>query len=112
MKYFFSSFVMSTKHSPQELEETIQYKKQKLDTNPIDNNNIQVESSTTSQSNNILEEGNVISQEGIKEEEILKILNTNYFDPDFIGKFCFSFKKNRTFTDETSQAIIYNSPFP
>ncbi|RIA89197.1 Oxoglutarate and iron-dependent oxygenase degradation C-term-domain-containing protein [Glomus cerebriforme] len=99
-------------HLSQELEENdttpIPHKKQKLDTIPLDNNNNPIEKSIETLEIPDENEQNYT----ISEEIVLDILNTNYVNPDFIRRFCFAFKKNQTFTHETSQAVIYNSPFP
>src|SRR6266542_1096947 len=102
----------------------VQYKKQKLDTIPLDNNEsieilppntfskleetietLEVPDENGEQNYTILEQ-----QQQVK-EETLDILNKNYLNPEFITRFCFAFKKNQTFTDDTSQATVYNLPF-
>jgi Rps23 Pro-64 3,4-dihydroxylase Tpa1-like proline 4-hydroxylase len=95
---------MSTlkKHTSEDLLEEndstlVPNKKQKLDTTLVDNNNESIETLE------IIDEN--------FEEEVPDILNKNYIDSEFIKRFYFAFKKNQTFTDETSQAIIYNLPF-
>ncbi len=118
----------------------IQCKKQKLDKIPVDNNTpienslpntfSKLEKPLEALDNHDFQEGrkdfnNLIQdkneegqnvfddctiQEQVK-EKVLDILNPGYTDPEFIRRFCFAFKKNQTFTDETSQAVVYNSPF-
>jgi len=107
-----------------ELEESdttsIQYKKQKLDTTPVDNSTSIEISPISSPNFSKLEEpiealdsynDNILEEVEVK-GEVPDKLNTNYVDPEFIRRFCFAFKKNQTFTDETSQAVVYNLPFP
>ncbi|CAG8516053.1 1314_t:CDS:2 [Funneliformis mosseae] len=116
---------MSTlnKHTSLELEDKeaiIQCKKQKLDKISVDNNSISnlenpIETLDNTQGG---EQGfnnnyTVTDKNGDDEikEKLLDILNLNYTDPEFIRRFCFAFKKNQEFTDETSHAVVYNSPF-
>lgn len=106
----------SKKHTSQDLLEEndstlLPNKKQKLDTTLVDNNNDSLPSNTISSK---LEESK-IPDENVEQEikEIIPdILNKNYIDPDFVTRFYSAFKKNQTFIDEISQAIIYNLPFP
>ncbi|CAG8704928.1 2317_t:CDS:2 [Funneliformis caledonium] len=115
---------MSTlnKHTSLELEDKeaiIQCKKQKLDKISVDNNSISnlenpIETLDNTQGG---EQGfnnkYTVTDKNDDEikEKVLDILNLNYTDPEFIRRFCFAFKKNQEFTDETSHAVVYNSPF-
>src|ERR1043165_6091163 len=108
---------MSTKQELEGNEATpIQYKRQKLDTNPVDNDTpIEISPISSPIAFSKLEEpievldSHIFNNHTISEE--LDKLNINYVDPEFIRRFCFAFKKNHTFIDETSQAAIYNLPF-
>ncbi|GES82362.1 prolyl 3-hydroxylase OGFOD1 isoform X1 [Rhizophagus clarus] len=102
----------SKRHTSQDLVKDddltpVPSKKQKLDTSPADNDSSELNTILSKLED--LAETAEITEENV--EEVPDILNKNYIDPNFITRFYFSFRKNQLFTDETSQAVIYDSPF-